>query len=470
MSFMDRLSLLRSSLMPSRTLRGLVAALAAGSTLISFAWSQPPAPSPSVPLKMVSPDRPPVQAVSQTTLQQPAESVPSGEPTAGLSLGQLEEIALRVNPSLARAASLAAAARGNWLQVGLMPNPSVGYQGQQLGSGGLAEQHGVLFTQEIVRGGKLRLNRSVAQQDVTRAEQQLAAYELRVLTDVRIAFYRALLAQRQIDITVELLKIGQQGVQAAENLLRLQGSKVDILQAQVELENAEILADNARNRHWAAWQSLAAVVGQPGLHPQPLVGDAYAVARVFDPRETLARLLATSPEIAVAGTEIERARFALARARVEPQPNINFQGLVNWQDNGIGGKPDAGIAVTVPVPLWNKNQGAILRAERELAAAQQALAQLELDLQNRLAPVFERYANARNQVERYRTRILPAAQQSLALTRQIYDIGETSYLNLLTVQRTLTQANLSYLEALRELRTTEAEIDGLLLSGSLQTK
>ncbi len=438
-------------------------ALALCASVASMALAQQPAASNEVRWKIVAP---------QPTIEPAPESVPVGrpQPQVGLDLGQLEQMALAGNPSLARAASLAAAARGNWVQVGLPPNPNVGYEGQQLGSGGLAEQHGVLFKQEIVRGGKLRLNRAVASQEVARAEWDLAAQQRRVLTDVRIAFYRALLAQRQIDVTAELVNIGQQGLKSTDDLLRAkEGSRIDVLQAQVELENARILAENARNRHWAAWQSLAAVVGQPGLCPQALLGDAYAPACSYDPCEMLTRLLATSPEVAAAGANIERARFALARARVEPKPNVHVEGLFNWQDNGIGGKPDAGVQVTVPLPLWDKNQGAILRAEHELSAAQQALAQLELDLKYRLAPVFERYANAHNQVDRYRARILPAARQSLDLTRQVFAVGETNYLSLLTVQRTLTQANLNYLEALRDLRTAEAEIEGLLLSGSLQT-
>lgn len=46
--------------------------------------------------------------------------------------------------------------------------------------------------------------------------------------------------------------------------------------------------------------------------------------------------------------------------------------------------------------------------------------------------------------------------------------GETGFLNLLTAQRTYSQTNLAYLDALRELRTASAEIDGLLLANSLQ--
>lgn len=399
------------------------------------------------------------------------EAVPAGRTRAGLSLAELEQMAMGSNPSIARAASLVAAARGNWVQVGLPPNPNIGYEGQQIGSGGQAEQHGVVIGQEVVAPGKLKLNRAVASREIAQAEQELAVQQFRVRTDVRIAFFRALLAQRQIDLTIELVRMNQQGLKVTEALLRAEDvSKIEVLQARIELENAEILAQNARNRHLAAWQSLSAVVGQPGLCPQPLCGEVDLVVPIGCFGEVMQRLLASSPEIAAASANIERARFALARARVEPRPNVNVEGLINVVDNGIGGKPDAGILVTLPVPIWNKNQGGVLKAEQELAAASAALSQLELDLQNRLAPVYERYANARGQVERYRARILPAAGESLKLTRQTFSAGEIGYLNLLTVQRTFSQTNLSYLEAVRELRTAEAELDGLLLTGSLQAR
>jgi outer membrane protein, heavy metal efflux system len=165
---------------------------------------------------------------------------------------------------------------------------------------------------------------------------------------------------------------------------------------------------------------------------------------------------------------VDRARAALQRACVETVPNVSFQGLVNWQDNGIGGKPDGGVAVTIPVPIFNRNQGAIRRAQQELAAARRALDQLQLDLQNRLAPTFEQFSNARNQVERYREQILPAADESLQLTRQTYEAGESNYIGLLTAQRTFSQTGWNYLDAVRSLRVAEAEIQGFLLRGSLQ--
>jgi len=388
-----------------------------------------------------------------------------------LTLAQLEGMALSSNPSIARAAALVQAARGNWIQVGLKPNPTVGYEGQQLGSGGLAEQHGIFAEQEIVRGGKLRLNREVAAQEVARAERTLAAQQQRVLTDVRIAFYDVLVAQAQERLAGELLAIGEQSIRVATELFNAQeAARTDVLQAQIEVENARIFSVNARNRRAAAWQSLATVVGQPRMPLQNLQGDPASDLPKVDFQETLERLLTASPEIAGAIATVESSRWALERARVEATPNVTLQGMINVIDNGIGGKPDANVMVGVPLPLWNKNQGGIVQAQGRVAAAERAVEQLELNLQNRLGPVFERYSNASNQVRRYQEVILPAAQESFELTRRSYQVGEVGFVSLLTAQRTFSQMRLNYLESLRELRTSAAQLEGYLLSDSLQLR
>lgn len=407
----------------------------------------------------------------ETESEPELEVIALGEPTGILSLEELEQMALSSNPSLSRASAMVGAARGNWIQAGLPPNPVIGYSGQQIGSGGRAEQHGVLFEQEFIGGGKLRLNRQIADRELERARQEFAAQRQRVLTDVRIDFYRVLLAQRQMEMTTDLVRISEEGVKAAEALLKAkEATRADVLQAQLEMENARILSQNARNRHTAAWQELASVVGNPALSPRPLEGDPFSLAVQYDFDESLESILSSSPEIASAALQIDRARALLERARAEPIPNIAVQGLINVTDNGIGGRPDAGLGLAVPIPLFNRNQGAILRAQHEVAAAERSLAQLELDLRNRLAPTFERFANARNQVDRYRTSILPTAAESLELVQRTYNAGETNYVGLLVAQRTYFQTNLNYLAAIESLRIAEAEIEGLLLMNSLQNR
>ena len=82
--------------------------------------------------------------------------------------------------------------------------------------------------------------------------------------------------------------------------------------------------------------------------------------------------------------------------------------------------------------------------------------------------VYEQYATARQQVEKYEKDILPNARESLNLVSSGYRQGEFNYLQMLTAQRTYFQTNLTYLDALRDLRAAAVAIEGNLLSDSLQ--
>ena len=387
------------------------------------------------------------------------------------TLKSLESMALSASPVIQRASALVHAARGRALQAGLSPNPDVGVDLQQLGSAGQAEQYGVAFSQEIVRPRKLRLDRTIALHEANRLSQELAAERQRVLTDVRSAYVRALRARRQLELTRQLVEISERGFEIASQLLRAKEvSRADVLQAELEVESANILYQNALNSQLTIWRQLGALVGNASMAPQPISGDIEQVPTGLIFEESLTQLQSQSPEVAAVFANIDRARCNLQRQLIETRPNVTVAGLVNWRDNGIGGDSDGAVVVSLPIPLWNQNQGAISEARYQLAAAQRELQQIELSLSQRLAPVFERYSNAAEQVERFRNRILPKTVETLELTRQSYELGEIGFVDLLTVQRTYAQNQLAYLDVLESLRLADIEIAGLLLSGSLASR
>jgi cobalt-zinc-cadmium efflux system outer membrane protein len=127
----------------------------------------------------------------------------------------------------------------------------------------------------------------------------------------------------------------------------------------------------------------------------------------------------------------------------------------------------AGIQFTLPLQVFNANQGNISKARAELIEAEREVDRVALRLRDRLAEAYRGYETARGQLEIYDREILPRAKEALDLTMQTYGAGEVSYLELLTVQRTYFQTGLQRLEALRQLRVAEVEIDGLLLRGGL---
>jgi cobalt-zinc-cadmium efflux system outer membrane protein len=380
-----------------------------------------------------------------------------------LVLAEAEQLALSQHPAIIEAQARIQAAQGQWLQAGLYPNPTVGYSGQQLGSRGLAEQDGVVMQGELVLGGKLRLNRAVAEQQIVQAEMEFAGRQLRVLTNVRKSFYEVLVAQRRTDLNDQLVSVGAKGLQAAETLFQAKEvGRADVLQARIEAQQSRILQFNARNRSAAAWRELAAAMGREDLGSRPVEGDVSDDGRDYEWEPMRQRLLGSSPELAVALANAQRAQAMLARARVEPIPNLTIQGIIQ-RDAAIS-STDGAIQATMPIPVFNRNQGNIRAAEGEWIAAEQAVRRLELDLQSRLAPVYERYRNAKQQVERYREEILPNAKETLDLVQASYEAGESNYLALLTAQRTYFQTNLAYLDGLRELWSAIWEMEGLLVN------
>jgi cobalt-zinc-cadmium efflux system outer membrane protein len=408
---------------------------------------------------------PPTQAIRLVN----HEDVPPGIPAPannGPSLVDLEQMALDHNPALAAAAARVEAARGKWYQAGLRPNPVAGYSGEEIGDDGTAGKQGAFIGQQFITSGKLRLDRAVVAQEIDRAEQNWSAWRQRVLTDVRIGFYAALIAQRRLEMTQELLRSSESAVKVARQLVEAkETSRVDVLQATIEANTIRIQFNKAQNAHVAAWRGLSAVLGRPDLAPQPIAGDIEAVRRDIAWQGALSRLLSESPEIAAAHAQRHRAQWAVDRAWAERIPNINAQVSVH-KDNTTGDTV-AGIQLGIPLPILNRNQGGITKAKAELATAEHYVDQVELSLRQRLAIVYQRYADARFEVKQYTKDIRPAAKESMELVAIAYTAGETNYLAMLTAQRTYFRTNLAYVESLRQLWAASLEIDGLLLTGGL---
>ena len=234
----------------------------------------------------------------------------------GLTEQQFLDNALANHPAITAAEAELAALTGQRRQAGLLPNPILGYSGQQVGSRGLAEQNGVLLQTDFVRGGKLRWGRAVAEQEIARAEMELAGQELRILTGARLAYVEVLSGQQRLDLNMELVRIGGQAVETTEALLKAKEvSRVDVLQARLEVEQSRILLQNARQRTTASWRSLAAVIGRPDLLPRPLAGDLSSPRLDYEWEPTLQRLLSSSPELGAAGAEIDLLEAAAQAAQ-----------------------------------------------------------------------------------------------------------------------------------------------------------
>ena len=123
-------------------------------------------------------------------------------------------------------------------------------------------QQGGFVSQKIITARKLQLSQSAAAHEVVQAQQVYHAQRLRVLSDVRAGYYELLVARRAIELQKQMVEIGRAGLKTAEDLLKAKEvSRIDTLQAKVELESASLELTSAQNRYDAAARQLAAVIG-----------------------------------------------------------------------------------------------------------------------------------------------------------------------------------------------------------------
>jgi cobalt-zinc-cadmium efflux system outer membrane protein len=432
---------------------------------------------------------PPATAQAQSTQAQEVQ-IASSEPTSRsaqnqtsgcvLALADLERMALQANPTLAEAQAAIRAAEGRRVQAGLWPNPVVGYTGEEFSTRAFGEksEHFAFVEQTILLGGKLGKSRRIFAQEKILAEQEAVAQRYRILNTVRMLFYEALGAQRRVETRAELVRIAREAVGVTEQLFNVgQADRPDAYQIEIEAQRAQLDLVMAENRQDQVWQQLGAVLGDPFLKPACLVDDLERGLPALDLDAALATLLGGSPELKRAQAAVQRARAAIARAKAERVPDIFLRGgfgysaeLLETRNPRLAGRktgPEGFLEIGVRLPIFNRNQGNITTAYAELEIAEREARRVELALRARMAAVFRSYRNALRVVTQYERQVLPRAKRGYQLYLAGFKQMAAAYPQMLIAQRTLFQAQDTYIDALVEAWQSAIQIQCFLLTGGL---
>jgi outer membrane protein, heavy metal efflux system len=389
---------------------------------------------------------------------------------ARLTLQELEEMALRGNPSLPQAAAGVRSAEALRRQAGLYPNPVVGYTGEDINRGAVFNygEHGIFVEQRFVTGGKLGIARRVAEQGIAQSEAERGAQRQRVVNAVRSLYYQALGEQRLLQVRKELAAIASRAVQTTRELQNVgQADRPDTLAIEVEAQRLELGLVTARNAWERTWRQLAAVTGNPELKPAELAGNIEDLPKLtFE--DALARLLTESPELRIAETVTARSTLAVDQARRAVVPDVVVRAGAHYNkerlevnNRAVGWQGSA--EVGVELPIFNRNQGNVAAARAEAERARFAVERTRLDLRSRLAAAFREYQDAVAAAERYRTTMIPKAQEAYELYQRSFRQMAAAYPQVLIAQRNLFQIQEDYSQTLIGAWQRAVEIQGLLL-------
>jgi cobalt-zinc-cadmium efflux system outer membrane protein len=416
--------------------------------------------------------------------QNPAERTAIGPPAPDLlkdvasrpamQLSQFEQFALATNPTLRQASALMRQSAGQARQIGLLPNPVIGYRGEEIRGGqfGGGEQGGFI-QQTFVLGGKLGLRRNIYEQQRREDEIGVTEQRYRVLSDVSQSFYSTLAAQEVVNVRRRLLGIALDAAETAHQLANVgQADAPDVLQAEVEAEQAKVDYTTAQRTFIQEFQILAALVGRADLPVSPLQGDLEHPPDI-KVDQIVNQIAQESPSVRRAQQEIARAQAELKSAKRESVPDLqvnagaqqSFEALSDLNPKPVGLEAFATIGITVPI--FNRNQGNVAAARADLERAQGEVTRVQLSLRQSAQPLLQAYQSAQVEASRYKNEMIPRAARAYQLYLTKYQQMGAAYPEVIVSQRTSFQLQVGYINALQQLWMTAIALQNYTLSNGL---
>jgi outer membrane protein, heavy metal efflux system len=381
---------------------------------------------------------------------------------AVISLDEATALALQANPAIAVALSGREVESGQALQAGARPNPTLSAEIEDLRS--RYRNSTLLISQQLETAGKRDMRMAAADANLALADADIAIAQAEISAKVYAAFYQVLAAQQAQTLATELLQIASTSKDtSAKRVLAGKVSPVEETKAKVAEASAKIELANANQQLAAAKKRLSGLWGK-GLDSNESAFIATGDLENFKPLPTLSDLIAqlsTSPQLKKASLAITQKQAFSNIEKAKQTPDVTLS-LGAKRNEELGGITQAIIGLSVPIPIFDKNQGGLQSAKAREIQSQDEKTALENQLATDLADAYSRRQTQIEASTMYKNDILPGAQSAYEAVRKGFEFGKFSFLEVLDAQRTLFQAKTQYIQTLALARLAEADMQSIL--------
>jgi cobalt-zinc-cadmium efflux system outer membrane protein len=373
--------------------------------------------------------------------------------------------ALMKSPELAAFSWEIRAREAATAQAGFLPNPEVGVEMENFG--GTGEFDGLegaettfRLSQLIELGGK-RWGRA----RVAELEQHLAGWDyetkrLEVISGVTGAFVDVLAAQEQLALTEELVGLADEVFSVVRERVRhgkvspVEEVKAGVVSAsgRIELEKAELDLEAARKRLAATWGSSSPAFER--------VDGRLDIVDTIPSARQVARHIFQNPDLVRWTAEIEQREAAVDLEDARRIPDLTLSGgLKHSRDSDVHAFL---VELSIPLPIFDRNQGGTLEARHRLAKAGEERKASEVRVSTALAEAYLTLSAAHAQAVALRDDVLPGAKTAFDAASEGYRLGKFNYLEVLDAQRTFFRARGQYIETLAAYHKAVVAVEQLI--------
>jgi cobalt-zinc-cadmium efflux system outer membrane protein len=374
----------------------------------------------------------------------------------GITADEAVQVALLNNPRLQAAWMNVGMARADFVQAGLLSNPSLGGSLRFPSGGGLANLE-LAIAQNLADLWQIPARQRAAGSAVEETILQLAKQAADLASDTRIAYYRAVgadqlhtVAQENLTIAEQLLDlaINRQGAGAGTEL-EVNLSRSAVLEAQLTVESSRL--EDAEDR-----RSLARLLGIETDAQTLSLTDAcpQSFEGHFETGRVIEHALSKRLDIRAAEQAVAQAESRLAEERLKVFPFLELGVDLERGERGAAERGEntdfiIGPGWNLELPIFDQNQAQIAKALYGCEQARKELESIRRSAVQDVRGTLDKLATAWKVAEVYRDRFIPLARNNLELSRDSYSAGRASFLAVLEAQRSYLDTRKRSIEALR---------------------
>jgi len=386
----------------------------------------------------------------------------AAEPAPGsITLDDALRLMRQQNPDALAEGLRLRAAQGDVVTARLLPNPTLSTSVGNLPLGrtnppgisaGQTVGAQVGLTEELQLWGRrsARLAAAQGREAATAAERadldrQLAFAVRTGFVDLLLSDERVRLARQTLDEYAETVRVSEARARAGEI------SPAELDKIQLEQRTVEHDLADATLAHRQAVAALLPLIGATG-GDLTASGDVVAPAVPDDVEDLVAGALNRRPDLVAARHAAEAAEAALRQARAERWPDPTVGLVYTHSEFQISGdlRDQLGATLSLPVPVFDRNQGAIQRAEAEALIAHHDVDKLQLVIPQEVRTAVATYTSATQRVRRFEQGFLAQARSARHAAEVAYREGTAGLLDLLEAERTYVQTLRDHLDARRD--------------------
>jgi cobalt-zinc-cadmium efflux system outer membrane protein len=277
-----------------------------------------------------------------------------------------------------------------------------------------------------------------------------------VRSDVIASYYEVLVAQQRQALARALSELARKSVEVASK--RVAAGKIspsDETKARLAAVDAATELNQATAQLVVARTKLGALIGRPA--ESVILREPADQLPQVKPLETLLSQAkdATSVQRARSQLAAQEAQTGVERAARVPDLTLS----VGSQRDDQVGRRQAVVGLSVPLPLFNRNEGNLKAALQRTDKAREALAAAQVSASSELATAYTRFEVARNEVALLRQDVIPNARSAYELTLKGFEYGKFPFLEVLDAQRTWFQAQSRQWNSMLEAYRAYADIE-----------